>query len=163
MELTVAAPAAADNEVEVFTSLVKRYFPERAVRKASGEAFCRPVLFAFGASDATIVFAEPYLRVYLCGAVCPLLATGLNGYINAQGFPKIGMLSVVIGAAINIALDPVFIFALKLGVVGAALATVISQAVSAAWVLRFLTGRRAPVRLTKENLRLDRSIVDDVS
>lgn len=134
-----------------------------AVLTAAGEVFCRPILYAFGASDATIVYAEPYLRVYLCGAVCPLLATGLNGYINAQGFPKIGMLSVVIGAVINIILDPVLIFALKLGVVGAALATVVSQAVSAAWVLRFLTGKRVPVRLTKQSLWLKKGVVAEIS
>ena len=122
-------------------------------------AFCytlrRPILYLFGASDASIVFADEYLGVYLFGTVFSMLSTGMNGYINAQGFPRIGMTTTILGAVINIALDPLFIFTFGMGVRGAALATVISQAVSALWVLRFLTGKRAILRLKRDNLRID--------
>lgn len=116
--------------------------------------FCRPVLFLFGASPQSYAYAGPYLRVYLAGTVFSMLSTGLNGYINAQGFPKTGMLTTVIGAVINIVLDPIFIFGFGMGVTGAALATVISQGVSALWVLRFLTGPRAELRLRPERVRI---------
>ena len=109
--------------------------------------FRRPILFAFGASETSYVYADRYLRIYLLGTVFSMLSTGLNPYINAQGFPKIGMLTTVIGAVINIILDPVFIFAFGMGVAGAALATILSQAVSVIWVLRFLTGSRAILKL----------------
>ena len=91
-----------------------------------------------------------------------MIATGMNGYINAQGFPKIGMWSVTIGAVCNIALDPIFIFGLNMGVAGAALATIISQAVSAAWVLRFLTGKKAIIPLRRENIRIGKSLTKDI-
>ena len=112
--------------------------------------FMRPILFAFGASEESFLYARAYLDIYLVGTVFSMLATGLNGYINAQGFPRIGMLSIVIGAAVNIALDPVFIFVLHMGVRGAALATVISQALSALWVLRFLTGKQTIIPLKRK-------------
>ncbi len=134
-----------------------------AVLMAVGYLFMRPILFAFGASEDSFVYARAYLNVYLAGTVFSLLATGLNGYINAQGFPRIGMLSIVIGAAVNIALDPVFIFVLKLGVRGAALATVLSQALSALWVLRFLTGSQALIRLKRENMALQVRVVKDIA
>ena len=124
--------------------------------------FRRPVLYAFGASDASYAFADSYLRIYLAGTVFSMLSTGLNGYINAQGFPTVGMLSIVIGAGLNIALDPVFIFAAGMGVAGAALATVISQAVSAAWVVRFLCGKKAAVRLLRKNIRLSGRVTRDI-
>ncbi len=111
--------------------------------------FRTPVLYLFGASTASIQYAQPYLQIYLLGTAFSMLSTGLNGFINAQGFPKIGMLTTVIGAVLNIILDPIFIFTLNMGVTGAALATVISQLVSMVWVLRFLTGKRAEVRLQK--------------
>lgn len=114
-------------------------------------AFCYPlrrqILFLFGASETSVFYADQYLQIYLFGTAFSMLATGLNGYINAQGFPRIGMLTVVIGAVVNLVLDPIFIFGLGMGVRGAALATVLSQALSAAWVLRFLTGKRAILRL----------------
>ena len=128
-----------------------------------GYLFMRPILFAFGASEDSFVYARAYLRIYLLGTVFSMIATGLNGYINAQGFPRIGMLSIVIGAAVNIALDPLFIFAFKLGVRGAALATVVSQALSALWVLRFLTGRQAVVPLRRENMALKAPVVRDIA
>ena len=125
--------------------------------------FMRPILFAFGASEDSFVYAKAYLDVYLVGTAFSMIATGLNGYINAQGFPRIGMLSIVIGAAANIALDPVFIFALGMGVKGAALATVISQGLSALWVLRFLTGQKAIIPLKRENMTLDGQVVRDIA
>ena len=128
-----------------------------------GYLFMRPILFAFGASEDSFVYARAYLNVYLIGTGFSMLATGLNGYINAQGFPRIGMLSIVIGAAVNIALDPLFIFVLHMGVTGAALATVISQSLSALWVLRFLTGQKALIPLRRENMALQGSIVRDIS
>ena len=115
----------------------------------------RPILFLFGASEDSFFYADEYLKIYLFGTVFSMLSTGLNGYINAQGFPRIGMVTTVMGAIINIILDPIFIFAMDMGVSGAALATMISQAVSALWVLRFLTGKRAILRLKREKIRID--------
>ena len=126
------------------------------VLMAAGYVFCRPILFAFGASDASFVYAKAYLDIYLLGTVFSMTATGLNGYINAQGFPKIGMCSTVIGAVTNIVLDPVCIFVFDMGVAGAALATVISQGVSAVWVLRFLFSDRPPISLDRSCIRADR-------
>ncbi|MBQ8202233.1 MAG: MATE family efflux transporter [Clostridia bacterium] len=117
--------------------------------------FRRPILFLFGASEVSYVYADEYLQIYLLGTVFSMLSTGLNGFINAQGFPRIGMLTTVMGAVINIVLDPLFIFTLDMGVRGAAIATVISQAVSAVWVLRFLTGKKALLRLRRSQIRID--------
>ena len=127
-----------------------------------GYLFCRPILFAFGASEDSYVYARQYLNIYLLGTVFSMTTTGLNGYINAQGFPRIGMLSIVLGAVTNILLDPIFIFALDMGVSGAALATVISQGVSSLWVLRFLTGPRATVPLSVRNLRIDPAVTREI-
>ena len=128
-----------------------------------GYFFMEPILYAFGASADSYRYAKEYLDIYLLGTACSMTATGLNGYINAQGFPKIGMLSVVLGAAANIILDPFFIFGLGMGVAGAALATVISQTVSAVWVLRFLTGGRAAVPLRRDCIRPDLQIVGRIT
>ena len=125
------------------------------VLTAAGYLFCRPILFAFGASPDSYGYAREYLNIYLVGTVFSMLSTGLNGYINAQGFPKIGMCSIVIGAVTNIALDPVFIFGFEMGVAGAALATVLSQAVSALWVVRFLLRGQIPVPLKFRSIRAD--------
>ena len=127
-----------------------------------GYVFCRPILFAFGASEESFAYAQSYLSVYLAGTVRSMIATGMNGYVNAQGFPRVGMLSVVIGAAVNIALDPLFIFALGMGVRGAALATVISQAVSALWVLRFLLGKTAVVPLKAAAIAIHGKITREI-
>jgi len=115
-------------------------------------AFRRPILFLFGASEQSYLYADQYLSIYLLGTAFSMLTTGLNSFINAQGFPRIGMLTTVLGAAINVVLDPVFIFGFDMGVRGAALATVISQAISAAWVLRFLLSKKAIVPLRKHQL-----------
>lgn len=116
-----------------------------------------PILFLFGASEESFFYADEYLRIYLFGTVFSMLSTGLNGYINAQGFPRIGMFTTLIGAVINIILDPIFIFGLDMGVRGAALATVISQMLSALWVLRFLTGKKAILKLKKEKIKISAS------
>ena len=121
---------------------------------AVGYTFCRPVLFLLGAGERSYPYAAAYLRFYLTGTLFSMLTTGLNGYISAQGYPKTGMLTTVIGAVVNIALDPLFIFTFGLGVSGAAIATVISQAISAVWILHFLL-RRAPLRLKAGNVRID--------
>ena len=123
-----------------------------------GYSFHKPMLYAFGASDESFVYAGQYLRIYLAGTVFSMLTSGLNGYINAQGKPRIGMLSVIIGAATNIVLDPIFIFVLDMGVAGAALATVISQSFSAVWVLSFLFGKIAVIPIKRENVRIGAEI-----
>ena len=120
--------------------------------------FRRPILFAFGASEESYIYADEYLKIYLWGTVFSMIATGCNGYINAQGFPRIGMFSTLIGAITNIILDPIFIFGLDMGVSGAALATVISQTLSAIWVLKFLTGKNALIPLRIRNIRIKKNI-----
>lgn len=124
------------------------------VLMVGGYLFCEPILFAFGASKDSYIYAKQYLDIYLIGTIFSMTATGLNGYINAQGFPRIGMLSVILGAIVNIVLDPVFIFGFDMGVAGAALATIISQAVSAMWVLSFLFGKKSIVPLEFKNIRI---------
>lgn len=113
-----------------------------------------PLLYLFGASDQTFPYADQYLTIYLLGSTFVMISLGMNNFINAQGFARKGMLTVLIGAVLNIVLDPIFIFLLGMGVQGAALATILSQLVSALWVLRFLTGKQAVVRLTLPNLRV---------
>ena len=112
-----------------------------------GEIFASPILRAFGASSENILYGLPYLRIYLLGTVFSMLATGLNPYINAEGYPRIGMLTVLIGAGLNLVLDPILMFSFGMGVHGAAVATVLSQAVSAAFVLRFLKGSGTELHL----------------
>jgi putative MATE family efflux protein len=132
------------------------------VLTAVGYCFKRPILYLFGASDATYVYANSYLRIYLAGTMFAMLGTGMNGFINAQGFPRIGMCTTLIGALLNVVLDPIFIFVLNMGVRGAALATIVSQCVSCLWVLRFLTGKRAILRLRKEQMRLDGKLLREI-
>ncbi len=124
--------------------------------------FRKPILYIFGASDASYLYADEYLQIYLFGTASSMLATGMNGFINAQGFPGIGMLTTLIGAVLNLILDPVFIFMLHMNVRGAALATVISQTVSGIWVIRFLTGKKSLLKLKISNLKLDRKLVRDI-
>ena len=127
-----------------------------------GYLFSKPVLFAFGAGTESYVYAKQYLRIYLAGTVFSMISAGMNGYINAQGYPRIGMLSVVVGAVTNIILDPVFIFWLDMGVSGAAFATVISQCLSALWVLRFLFGKKAEISLSAGTVRISGEITKDI-
>ena len=117
------------------------------------------LLRLFGASDATLPYAVKYGRIYILGSVFVLTVMGMNPFITTQGFAKISMLTTVIGAGINIILDPIFIFVFDMGVSGAALATVLSQAVSALWILRFLTGKQTILQLKKENLKLIPNVI----
>lgn len=121
--------------------------------------FQQPLLMMFGASENTLPFAERYLFIYAIGTLFVQLTLGMNAFVSAQGFSKISMMTVVIGAITNIILDPILIFMLDMGVQGAALATVLSQAVSAIWVLKFLTGKQTMIRLKKENFKIDTSIL----
>ena len=119
-----------------------------------GYVFKDKALYLLGASRATFVPADKYISIYLLGNMFVMLSLGLNSFINAQGFGKIGMLTVAIGAVINIVLDPIFIFVLNMGVSGAALATIISQFVSFCWTIKFLTGKKAVIRLERKFMRL---------
>lgn len=121
--------------------------------------YAEDFLLAFGASENTIGYAMDYMRIYCLGTVFVQLALGLNAFITAQGFAKISMLTVMIGAVINIVLDPVFIYLLGMGVQGAALATILSQAVSALWVIRFLLGEKTILKLRARNFGLRAKVV----
>lgn len=121
--------------------------------------FNRSFLMAFGASENTIQYALDYMNIYAVGTIFVQLTLGMNAFITAQGFAKTGMLSVIIGAAANIILDPVFIFGFNMGVRGAALATVISQSFSCAWVLIFLFGKKTVLRLRAQNMKLSPKII----
>lgn len=116
--------------------------------------FKQPLLYLFGASDATYPYADAYMTIYLLGTIFVMIGLGMNPFITAQGFGGVGMMTVGLGALVNIVLDPIFIFGMGMGVRGAALATVIAQGCSALWVLRFLTGRRAILRLRVRNMAL---------
>lgn len=121
--------------------------------------FQTPFLYLVGGSDETVVHARNYLQIYLIGVIPVMISLGMNPFINAQGFGKSGMMTTLLGAVINLILDPVLIFGFGMGVQGAALATVIAQACSAAWVMAFLLGKRAVLRLEKESLGLDLPIL----
>lgn len=123
----------------------------------------RPLLYMFGASDVTFPYADAYLSVYLSGTVFVQLTIGLNPFITAQGRPRIAMMSVLIGALLNIILDPVFIFVLDMGTRGAAVATIISQAVSAVWVIWFLTSRQASLSVSGKNMYPQWKIIGSVA
>jgi len=120
--------------------------------------FAKPILLTFGASENTIGYAMEYMSIYSFGTVFVQLTLGLNAFISAQGFAKISMMTVLIGAVCNIILDPVFIFELNMGVKGAAIATVISQFISMVWILKFLTGSKTELKIRKENLKLNPQI-----
>ena len=117
------------------------------------------LLLAFGASENTIGYATDYMNIYAIGTLFVQTTLGMNFFITAQGFTKISMVSVLIGALSNIVLDPVFIFGLNMGVKGAALATILSQAISSVWVISFLCGKKTRLRIRKQNLRLRRKII----
>lgn len=124
--------------------------------------FARPILFAFGASEETIGYAYDYMRIYVLGTVFVQITTGLNAFITSQGFATIAMKTVMIGAGLNLVLDPVFIYVFGLGVKGAAIATVLSQAVSAIWVISFLSGRKTILKIKVENMRMRLRILGPV-
>lgn len=121
--------------------------------------FEKPALYAFGASENSIIYAEQYITIYLLGTIFVQLAVGLNTFISGQGNAKVAMLSVLIGAVTNIVLDPILIFGLNMGVRGAAIATIVSQAISALWVVRFLTSEKSVIRIRKKYIKPDKKVV----
>lgn len=127
-----------------------------------GFIFKEDLLWLFGASKDTITYANSYITIYLFGTIFVMIGLGMNSFINSQGFGKIGMMTVVIGAIINIILDPIFIFTFELGVQGAALATVFSQFLSAAWTLYFLTGKKTILKLKKDCMKLQKKYVTKI-
>lgn len=124
--------------------------------------FRKPILYLFGASDASYVYADAYLKIYLIGTPFAMLTSGMNGFINGQGFPRMGMLTTIIGAVLNLILDPIFIFVFDMGVSGAALATIISQIVSAIWVILFLTGSKAILHIKRKYFPIDISLFKEI-
>lgn len=126
------------------------------------ELFAVPLLNIFGASDNTLPYALSYLRIYVVGTLCVMISLGLNPFITTQGFSDVAMKTVIIGAVCNIILDPVFIFLLGMGVQGAALATILSQGVSAVWVLFFLNGKRTKLKLKKQHLKIEWKVIAPV-
>ena len=152
-------------------SIARGGHEEKRAQKVMGNSFSmilcfalkRPILYLFGASEATYGYADDYITIYLLGTVFVMVSLGMNNFINAQGFGKMGMLTVLLGAVMNIILDPVLIFGLGMGVRGAAIATVISQGASALWVFVFLTGKKALFRLTPESMKLKASLVKDIT
>ena len=127
-----------------------------------GLIFKEPILYLFGASDQTFPYANQYLSIYLIGSIFVMVGLGMNSFINAQGFGKIGMMTVLIGAITNIVLDPIFIFNLNMGVQGAALATVISQMLSAIWIILFLTGKHTILKLRIKYMGLKLNHVKEI-
>lgn len=127
-----------------------------------GLVFKRPMLYLFGASDQTFPFADSYVSIYLLGSVFVMIGLGMNSFINAQGFGRVGMMTVLLGAVTNIVLDPIFIFALGMGVRGAALATIISQGLSTAWIIRFLTGPKTILKLRLSCMKLEKIRVKNI-
>lgn len=121
--------------------------------------FNRDILFLFGASESTIDYALDYMNIYALGTIFVLYALGLNMFISSQGFAKISMLTVIIGAVSNIILDPIFIFGFQMGVKGAALATIISQGISAIWVIYFLLSKKSKLRIKRQNLIIDYKVL----
>lgn len=122
----------------------------------------KPLLTLFGASEQSYGYARAYLQIYILGTVFFMTSSGLNYFINAQGFPRMGMLTTMLGAVLNIVLDPIFIFAFRMGVRGAALATILSQTASALWVLRFLRSRQALYPLEKRYVRFDPGLCREI-
>lgn len=123
----------------------------------------KPILYLFGASDDTYPYARQYLEIYLIGTPFVMVGTGMNGFISSQGFARTGMFTVLIGAVINIVLDPIFIFVFDMGVAGAAWATILSQLVSAVWVMQFLTGRKTLLRVKKIYTKPDKTIIREIT
>lgn len=128
----------------------------------AGLVLKRPMLYLFGASDQTFPYANSYVSIYLLGSVFVMVGLGMNSFINAQGFGKIGMVTVLLGAVTNIILDPIFIFVFHMGVRGAALATIISQGLSAAWIIRFLTGPKTILRLRLSCMKPEKRRVEKI-
>lgn len=153
---------------------------DREAGKIMGNSFClllilgvvltvvglvirKPLLYWLGADDTTFEYANSYLSIYLIGTLMVMISLGMNPFINAQGASKIGMMTVAIGAVANIALDPLFIFAFNMGVAGAALATILSQTISAAWVLAYLCRKKTPVRIAIYDMKLEGKTVGKIA
>ena len=128
-----------------------------------GLIFKKPMLYLFGSSDLTYPYADQYITVYLVGNIFVMIGLGMNSFINSQGFGTIGMMTVLLGAVSNIILDPIFIFVLNMGVRGAAFATIISQFLSAVWIVKFLTGKKAIIRLKTSCFRLEKYRVRNIT
>lgn len=128
----------------------------------SSYIFMKPLLYLFGASDITYPYAEEYLKIYLLGTPFIMLGTGMNGFINSQGFGKIGMMTILLGAIINIILDPIFIFYFNLGISGAAIATIISQLLSVIWVMKSLLGDKTILKLNKKSMKLESELSKNI-
>lgn len=129
---------------------------------ALGLIFKKPLLYMFGASDATYPFAAQFAEIYLLGTVFVMVGLGMNSFINSQGFGTVGMMTVLLGAVVNIILDPIFIFVMDMGVRGAALATVIAQFLSALWTVKFLTGKKAILKLKLSCFHLEKYRVKSI-
>ena len=125
--------------------------------------FREPILYLFGASDVTYPYADQYITIYLLGTLFVMTSLGMNNFINAQGFGKTGMLTVLLGAVLNIILDPILIFGFDMGVSAAAVATVISQGASSLWVFRFLTGKKALLKIKRKSMRLKKKLVREIT
>lgn len=131
------------------------------VLTAIGVAFMDPILWLFGASQDTFPYAKDYFAIYIWGTFFAMMSLGMNGFINCQGFGRTGMITIAAGAAVNVVLDPLLIFGLNMGVRGAAVATVISQILATWWVMRFLTGKKALLKLRRECVRWQPDILKD--
>ena len=160
---SIARGKRDENEAE---GILGNVFALLAISAAVLFVFCyalrRPILFAFGASEQSFSYADQYLKIYLFGTAFSMFSTGLNGYINAQGFPRIGMLTTVIGALTNVVLDPIFIFTLDLGVAGASIATAISKIVSFSILLFPYVTKRSMLHLSIRNFHPTASILTQI-
>lgn len=128
-----------------------------------GYLFKKPLLYLFGASEVTYPYADAYLTIYLAGTLFVMISLGMNNFINSQGFGKMGMLTILIGAALNLILDPLFIFGFGMGVRGAAAATILSQSVSAVYVFSFLRGKKALFRLYRGAMKPDGKLIREIT
>lgn len=126
------------------------------------EIFQRPILYTLGTSAKTYSYASSYLSIYLIGTPFLMISTGLNGFINLQGYLKLGMMTVCLGAFTNIVFDPIFIFALKSGIQGAAIATILSQGISFLWILSFFKGKKNQLILSRNDIALNLSILKQI-
>ena len=133
-----------------------------AVLTALELAFLKPILYLFGAGPESYVYAREYAEIYCLGTIFSMIATGMNTFINAQGYPVVGMMTIALGAVLNLVLDPLFIFDFDLGIRGAAIATVLSQAISAGWVLLFLLGKKNLYPIRRKFLRFDWGLLREI-
>ncbi|MCD8086264.1 MAG: MATE family efflux transporter [Clostridiales bacterium] len=152
-----------DRAQRIFGNTLSLLLGTSAVVLAVCLIFERRILFLFGASEETYAYAHQYFSVYILGTVCVMFSTGMNGFINLQGYPRIGMLTTVLGAVINLVLDPIFIFGLNLGITGAATATVLAQTVSALWVLQFFLSKKSRLRVRRADLAVQPKLAREIT